>query len=136
MRISDGYESDDGTLNSWSIRQRQFVFPGSAAASPIVIEGLTNDRTYSCDITSVLSSSGSPRKGETVVVGTASPYVSLELPSAPTITSTDYGDGEIILGVSVSDNGGTEITGYEATCTDGTNTYTGTSTSSPITVSA
>ena len=80
LRISDGYESDDGTLNSWSIRQRQFVFPGSAAASPIVIEGLTNDRTYSCDITSVLSSSGSPRKGETVVVGTASPYVSLNCP--------------------------------------------------------
>ena len=135
LRISDGYESDDGTLNSWSIRQRQFVFPGSAAVSPIVIEGLTNDRTYSCDITSVLSSSGSPRKGETVVVGTASPYVSLQLPSAPTITSTDYGDGKIILGVSVSDNGGTEITGYEATCTDGTNSYTGTGTSSPITVS-
>ena len=134
LRISDGYESDDGTLNSWSIRQRQFA-SGSVAAPPIVIEGLTNDRTYSCDITSVLSSSGSPRKGEAVVVGTASPYVSLQLPSAPTITSTDYGDGKIILGVSVSDNGGTEITGYEATCTDGTNSYTGTGTSSPITVS-
>jgi len=44
-------------------------------------------------------------------------------------------DGKIILTVSVSDNGGTDITGYEATCTDGTNTFTGTSTSSPITVS-
>ena len=63
------------------------------------------------------------------------PSLPLELPSAPAITSTDYGDGKIILAVSVSDNGGKEITGYEATCTDGTNTYTGTSTSSAITVS-
>ena len=61
--------------------------------------------------------------------------VPLELPSVPTITSTDYEDGKIILTGSVSDNGGTDITGYEATCTDGTNTYKGTSTSSPITVS-
>ena len=56
-------------------------------------------------------------------------------PSAPVITSTDYEDGKIILRVSVTDNGGTDVTGYEATCTDGANTFTGTSTSSPITVS-
>ena len=63
------------------------------------------------------------------------PTVPLELPSVPTITSTDYEDGKIILAVSVSDNGGTDITEYEATCTEGVNTYTGTSASSPITVS-
>ena len=55
--------------------------------------------------------------------------------TAPAISSTDYEDGRIILAVSVSNNGGAEITGYEATCSDGTNTYTGTSTSSLITVS-
>ena len=32
-------------------------------------------------------------------------------------------------------HGGAEITDYDATCTDGANTYTGTSTTSPITVS-
>ena len=56
-------------------------------------------------------------------------------PSAPIIVATDFGDGEIVLSVSVGDDGGTDITGYDATCTDGTNTFTGTSTSSPITVS-
>ncbi|MBT5489158.1 MAG: fibronectin type III domain-containing protein [Halieaceae bacterium] len=56
-------------------------------------------------------------------------------PSTPTITATDYEDGEITLRVSVADNGGTDITRYDASCTDGTNTYTGTSASSPITVS-
>lgn len=73
LRINDAYSGDDGTLNSWSIRQRQFVFPGSATASPVTIEGLTNDRTYSCDITSALSSSGSDRKGETVDAGSVTP---------------------------------------------------------------
>ena len=61
--------------------------------------------------------------------------VPLRPPIAPVITSTDYEDGKIILRVSVSDNGGTGIREYEAICTDGTNTYAGTSTSSPITVS-
>ena len=56
-------------------------------------------------------------------------------PTAPAVISTNYEDGRIILAVSVSDNGGAQITGYEATCSDGTNTYTGTSTTSPITVS-
>jgi hypothetical protein len=56
-------------------------------------------------------------------------------PSAPIIVATDFGDGEIVLSVSVGDDGGTDITGYEATCTDGTSTYTSTSSSSQITVS-
>ena len=56
-------------------------------------------------------------------------------PGIPAVISTDYEDGRIILAVSVSNNGGAEITSYNATCTDVTNTYTGTSTSSPITVS-
>jgi hypothetical protein len=55
-------------------------------------------------------------------------------PSRPTITRSDYGDGEIYLYVT-ADDGGASITGYMATCTDGTNAYAGTSTSSPITVS-
>jgi hypothetical protein len=55
-------------------------------------------------------------------------------PSRPNILNTDFGDGEIYLYVSSSSNGGSAITGYEATCSDGTNTFTGTSTSSPITI--
>ena len=56
-------------------------------------------------------------------------------PSRPTVLNTDFGDEEIYLYVSSSSNGGSAITGYTATCTDGTNTFTGTSTSSPVTVS-
>ena len=56
-------------------------------------------------------------------------------PAKPSIISTDSGDGEIILEISISDNGGADITRYDASCTDGTNVYTGTSATSPITVS-
>jgi len=56
-------------------------------------------------------------------------------PGLVQINSFQVDDEEITLSISVGDNGGTDITGYDATCTDGTNTFTGTSTSSPITVS-
>ena len=54
-------------------------------------------------------------------------------PGAPTIDRTDFADGEIMLFVSAG-SGGTP-TSYAASCTDGANTFTGTGTSSPITVS-
>ena len=59
--------------------------------------------------------------------------VPVEVPSTPQITNTDYGNEEIYL--TVSDSGGSPITSYTATCTDGTTPYTGTSSTSRITVS-
>ena len=60
-----------------------------------------------------------------------------EAPSTPTITATDYEDGTIRLTVSVADNGGANITNYEATCTDTSdNSFTSTSATATITVSA
>jgi VCBS repeat-containing protein len=56
------------------------------------------------------------------------------VPSAPQVVNTDYGDGKIYLSVSVSDNGGSPVTQYNASCSDGANTVTGTSTTSSITV--
>ena len=56
-------------------------------------------------------------------------------PSQPSIVSTDYGNEEIYLSVSVANNGGSAISSYTATCTDGTTQYTGTSSTSRITVS-
>ena len=59
----------------------------------------------------------------------------LSKPTKPSIVSTDYEAGQITLTVSESDNVNANVTQYDATCTDGTSTYTGTSASSPITVS-
>ena len=60
---------------------------------------------------------------------------SVAKPSRPVVLSTDYDDREIILRVRLADDGGVDIIRYDASCTDGTNTYTGTSATSPITVS-
>ena len=112
-----------GGLSDGGVIQRQGV------ESPIRLTGAIPGKTYACTVAPVT------KLGTTPVSDPYTVSVPLELPSVPTISSTDYEDGKIILTVSVSDNGGTDITGYEATCTDGTNTFTGTSTSSPITVS-
>ena len=53
----------------------------------------------------------------------------------PTIASTDYDDGAILLYVTVGDNGGSAIASYDATCTDGNQVFTGSSATSPVTVS-
>jgi len=57
----------------------------------------------------------------------------LVIPSTPQITKIDYGNEEIYL--TVSDSGSSTISSYTATCTDGTRPYTGTSTTSRVTVS-
>ncbi len=107
------------------------VWRTTVTSSPAVISGLPASTRFSCEATAT-SVIGDSSSSNTLVITTTDPPTA---PAVPTITSTDYEDGTIILTVSVSDNGGTDITGYEATCTDGTNTFTGTSTSSPITVS-
>ncbi len=67
--------------------------------------------------------------------GTMTWGVPLVIPSTPQITNIDYGNEEIYLTVSVSNNGGSTISSYTATCTHGTTQYTGTSGTSRITVS-
>lgn len=102
----------------------------SGAGSPITVAGLTNGHRYSCSI--LASNSFGDGAASTSLAGT--PIDPVE-PSVPIINRYDYGDGEIYLHVSISNDGGADISEYEATCTDGTKTFTGTSTSSPITVS-
>ena len=65
--------------------------------------------------------------------GTMTWGVPLVIPSTPQIIDIDYGNEEIYL--TVSDIGSSPITSYKAICTDGTTDYTGTSSTSRITVS-
>jgi hypothetical protein len=85
--------------------------------------------SYKCRATAfTIAGQSEASAPSTILVATA--------PSSPKIVSTDYEDGAIILTVTADDNGAA-ITRYDATCTDGTNTfsaYTGTSATSPITV--
>ena len=56
-------------------------------------------------------------------------------PAAPVVIEIEIAPGEITLFFIVGGSGGASVTGYSASCTDDTNTFTGSSTSSPITVS-
>ena len=116
----------EGVLNSWGIRITEEL-SGNGSGSPTEVLGAALGRDYTCTVAPVT------QLGKTPV---SDPYaVSVpKLPATPSITSAVHGDGEITLKVSVSDNGGAPITGYEATCTDGNNTYIGSSPSSPITI--
>ena len=118
----------EGVLNSWGLRiAHELTATGSNP--PLALYGLSRHLGYSCSVAPLT------RLG---LMPSSDPYLvtaRLESPSTPYITSTDYGDGSITLRFGVADNGGASITRYDAICTDGTNTFTGTSTSSPITVS-
>ena len=118
----------EGVLNSWGIRITERV-EANGSNSPITVNGLTNGREYSCTVAPVTALGAFPLSRP--VSATPVP----EAPSKPQITDIDYGDQEVYVGVSVANNGGSPITSYSATCTDGTNSFAGTSSSSPITVS-
>jgi len=114
-------------LNSWGLRITEEL-ARSGTGSPIEVFGATRGRDYSCTVTPVTDLGTFPVSGAVTV------NVPVELPATPTITSTDYEDGTIRLTVSVADNGGADISEYAATCTDGTNAFTGTSSTPTIEV--
>ena len=71
--------------------------------------------------------------GSTIIV--TEPVNCSAPPDAPTIDSIAAGDGEAIITFTPGVDNGSPITSYTATCTDGSADYTGTSPTSPITVS-
>ena len=118
----DGYRFEaDGT------------FTAKGASSPLTVAGLTNGNAYSCSV--VATNSAGSSAASAAVNATPGAVTTFAAPGVPTITRTDYGDGEIYLYVTVSDDGGSAVTGYTASCTDGSATFTGTSTDSPIMIS-
>ena len=104
------------------------VYSNRTTYSQLIISQLLNGRTYECTATATNVNGTSPPSAS---VFTTLPQT---MPSQPTIAGTDYGDGELTVVVSEASQL-TTVDSYEATCTDGTNTFTGTSTSFPITVS-
>lgn len=102
--------------------------PPFSPAPPISVQvsPLVNGEQYSCEAFAK-TDSGRGEISATFVLQSL-------VPSAPTVSGYDYGDGEIIVFASSSSDGGYPITSYTAVCTDGTNDYTGTSSSSPVTV--
>ena len=56
------------------------------------------------------------------------------LPTTPQITDIESDDQKVLIRVSVASNGGSSITRYDVTCSDGTNSFSGLSSSTLITV--
>ena len=117
----------EGVLNAWGVSITERL-ANTSANSPITVNEATRGRDYACTVAPVTGLGTAP-VSESVTVN-----VPLELPATPTITATDYDDRTIQLTVSVADNGGTDITAYSASCTDGTTAVTGTSSTPKIKV--
>ena len=118
----------EGTLNSWGLRISEESVTDGAVTSPITIKGIGHSVDYMCTLTAL------SRLGATPVSAVYLPPTIPRLPTQPTIRYTDYDDGEIILHALVSGAAGAAITRYDAVCTDGIATFSGSSTSSRIRV--
>ena len=117
--------SFEGVLNAWGLRISENL-KTIGSGSPITVYGAIRGRDYSCTVAPVTGLDLQPASDAVTAKS--------DFPSTPTVTSTDYEDGTIRLTVSVADNGGADITEYAASCTDGTSTFTGTSTTPTIEV--
>jgi hypothetical protein len=104
-------------------------FTATGPSSPLTVTGLTNGTQYSCSVTAQ-NASGAESGASSSVVGIPRQPT---LPGTPAISQSDVDDGEIYLYVSV-DDGGTQVLEYEASCTDGVNTFYGYGSRSPVTV--
>ena len=96
--------------------------------SPIVVTGLTNGTPVSCRITAHNA------VGDSAASAPSNTVTPAALPAAPPLTSavsTASGTGAV-LSFSAPNDGGSAITGYDASCTPGTHTASGTL--SPLTV--
>ena len=114
-----------------TVQFERYRWAQASANSTVTFGGLPTGYSFKC-VGTVSNLSGSSPQSNTVWFSTQAPTV----PAAPRITRTDYGDGEIYLYVSAGADGGLGITSFTAACTDGTNTFIGTSNTSPITVSS
>ncbi len=116
-----GYEAECSGLTEIETTQ--------GVGSPLSVGNLMNYREYDCTVAPVTRLGTLPLSGPVSAIAGAVP------PSAPQITSIDPGSAEVYINVSVANDGGSPITGYDAYCLDDNNIYPGWSLTSPITVS-
>ena len=104
--------------------------PPFSPAPPITVQvsPVVNGEQYICEAFAITDSGRGELSAEFVL------NVPPE-PRAPVVSGYDWGDGEIYLFVSSPSDGDSDIAGYTATCTDGTNSFMGSGLSSPIIVS-
>ena len=111
------------------------VFRIAGVSSPIVVTGLTNGTSYSCNVYANNSQGTSPISANGSVIPSATAPGASTVPSSPQNVSITQGNLSAIIGFSApNSNGGSPITSYTATCSNGTNTLSGSELTSPIPV--
>lgn len=101
----------------------------TAAASPIVVTGLTNGREYSCSVTA----RNAVGESASSLAVAATPYTT---PPAPTLGGVTVGDGFIEVALTAPDeDGGNKILDYELACTTEGDSKTVSAASSPLKLS-
>ena len=93
-----------------------------ALASPIVVGGLKNGKSYTCTVAAINAQGA----GTDSVAVTATPLASAggaTVPNAPQAVSAVAGNGQVTLNFTApSSTGGSPITSYAATCNNGVGT--------------
>lgn len=105
-------------------------FTASGRASPLIIDGLSNGTTYQCKL------SATNAFGSSLAAGNAqfTPF-SPAPPSIPTAITAVPDNGQVILTFgSPSNDGGSAVINYTASCKTGGTTLTATGTASPLTI--
>ena len=105
------------------------TFTAAGTASPITVSGLVNGRPYNCSVTATNTAGTST--ASPVVVGIPKPP---SAPGTPIISRVDAGDRELNLSITVPDNGGLAISSYSASCSDGTDVFSASSTTPSVTI--
>ena len=105
-------------------------FTGIGTTSPITVSGLTNGTVYTFTVTATNS------VGTSLPSSASNSVTPITIPGAPTIGAATAGNAQAMVAFTPTppaSNGGSPITGYTATSNPGS--FTGTGTTSPITVS-
>ncbi len=97
------------------------------AGTSVVVAGLESDTEYQCRAYTNTAIGSSDAEVAVVTTETG-------VPSRPEITRVEAGDESISLLVLVGDDGGSPVLEVIATCTDGTSTFTGSSSTAGVTV--
>ena len=96
----------------------------------LTLKGLDAEAAYNCFVKQTDVAGNSSEFGPYALAEPEPP----EAPAQPTIADIEAGSESATITVSVGDNGGADITRYDAECTDGQGVVTGTSTTNRIVV--
>ena len=127
------YTANRGSETCRRLRRTQSHTLPTGDTSPITITGLTNDTEYLISLIAV-NDAGESVASNAVAV-TPGDAVAPTAPDAPTIDSIAAGDGQVVITFTSGADNGSPITGYTAVCSGSSGFFSGTSSTSPITVS-